>query len=95
MVLAKMPQISRMRAYYNNELLSGSRLKRHGGEKLLPGKWRTRSDDKQWAQLQGQSGDHVERAGDTEEGQAYLLPNTKGLAGRVARGVLEGVMTLF
>ncbi len=95
MALVKMLQTSRVRAYYSNKRPRGGRQKRHGNEKLLLGKPRTRNDDKRWAGLRGQSGDHVEREEDTEEGQAYLLPSIKGLAGRVANGGMGGVMTQF
>lgn len=95
MVLVKMLQTSRMRVYYSNKRPRGSRWKRHGDEKLLLGKPRTRNDDKREVGLRGQSGDHVEREEDTEEGQAYLLPSIKGSAGRVAKAALERAMTQF
>ena len=84
MALVKMQRTSRVRAYYSNKRPREGRPKRHGDEKLLLGKPRTRNDDKRWVGLRGQSEDHVEREEDTGEGQAYLLPSIKVLAGRVA-----------
>lgn len=53
------------------------------------------NDDKQWAELRGQSGDRVERGEDMEEERAYLLLIIKGLADRVVKGVREGVTRQF
>lgn len=93
MVLVKMLPISKMRAYYNSKRPRGGRLKRHSGEKRLRGKQRTRNGDKPWAGLPGPSEDHGEQAEDTEEEQAYLPLNIKGLAGRVVKGGLEEMVT--
>jgi len=84
-----------MRAYYSNKRPRGGRSKRRDDAKLQLGKPRTMNDDKQWAELRGQSGDRVERGEDMEEERAYLLLIIKGLADRVVKGVREGVTRQF